>query len=288
MKYLSVETLNRLAVKAMDAGVYPRAHRDRGLIGRSLEWDVSGNCRKPVVVELHARYAVDPRRKVKPWWIFMHTRCRCCEACLKIRAADWRQRARQEYLAATDAGCRTWYCTLTYAPDHWAQVLAAARAYSSMNDVDFDGLLEHEKLRACVAETAGEFDRFHKRVRSAKPADLPFRYLWCSERTKLGVLHWHGLIHEVDPDRPIRKAKIQNAWRCGYSNVQLVRGPGAYVYVTKYISKEVGVRVRASQNYGSFSYGKFDSDLDRRRSLIDRRGALTPSEPSFTEVHEVD
>ena len=180
MKYLSVDALNALAVKAMDAGIYPKVHRDCGRIGRSLEWDVSGNCRSPVVVELHARYAVDPRRRVKPWWIFMHTRCRCCSECLRVRAQDWRNRAVQEYKNSLAAGCRTWFVTLTYAPEYWAQLLALARSYCSMCDKNFDELPDMEKLRACVAETAGEFDRFHKRVRKQRPADIPFRYLWLS------------------------------------------------------------------------------------------------------------
>lgn len=275
-RYLSVEALNALAVKAMDAGVYPKVHRDRGLIGRSLEWDVSGRCRAPVVVELHARYGVDPRKRVKPWWIFMTVPCRKCEHCLRTRAQCWRQRALQEYSACSAAGGRTWLVTLTYSPDYWVQLLALARSYCSMQGVNFDELPDMEKFRACVAETGGEFDRFGKRIRGTRPP-RPFRYLWVSERHKSGVLHWHGLVHECDPELPLRKAHIQRAWYCGFSNVKLVKTQGAALYVTKYISKEVHMRVRASQMYGDFAYGKIFNDLDRRSALLAGRGVPDPS-----------
>lgn len=283
-RYISHESLERLVHAAYAAGVFPRIHQDRGLVGRRLEWDVSGRCESGRVIELFSRYGIDTRYK-KPWWVFLTVPCRKCNNCRHRRGAMWKQRALQEIRNAETCGKRTWVCTLTYSPDHYAQLLDLTRSYADMRGVNFEALNEGEKFNAIVAETSGEFDRFAKRIRSKRPDDLKFRYLWVPERTKAGTLHWHGLVHEVD--EPILKRRIQNAWQCGFSHVSLVHNMRSAWYVTKYISKEISSRVRASQGYGDVTLGHIFNPLSERRILNGKNSCGCPDPqkraPSFTD-----
>ena len=163
--------------------------------------------------------------------------CRRCEKCLQFRQMKWRERAVHEIM--DDATRRTWWMTLTLSPHHLAGILQEAR---DRPGADWDQRVDGAAYRHVT--------RYLKRLR--KTAKTRFRYLWVFERgDETGRPHYHGLIHEIGS--PITKSTLEAQWR---SNVhcRLVakdrRGQGAASYVTKYATKSLSVRIRASSAYG--------------------------------------
>jgi len=87
---------------------------------------------------------------------------------------------------------------------------------------------------------------YWKRLRKAKHR---FRYMMAAEAHQSGYPHIHALVHEVSA--PIPKRILQEEWPFGFTHCKLVRnGPKAAWYVSKYLSKDMRTRVRASQHYG--------------------------------------
>lgn len=167
--------------------------------------------------------------------------CRKCAKCLLFRQMKWRQRAINELILTHNSGRRSWWITLTFSPVHLAGVLAEAVAEAGIADT-------RSIDRAAYKHVQGYLDRLRKRSRTR------LRYLAVYERgEETGRSHYHLLIHEVGP-RPILKRQIEICWR-SHVHARLVhihsRSTGLATYITKYATKHVEVRPRASSYYGT-------------------------------------
>lgn len=188
----------------------------------------------------------------------------------------WRGRAVTEFQSAW----RTLFGTLTFSPDEDVKTDAIARLESSARGVDFDSLDPPDKFRERTKVAGRQVTLWLKRLRKGDPSHVkpPIRYLIVAEahdgaRTsaeKRGRPHFHFLIHEMDPQRPLVAADewsgrtdrygnptvsdsafLKRNWVAGYSSVAHCRTPQAASYLCKYLTKEdTRVRVRASFRYG--------------------------------------
>lgn len=260
MKWLSTSTVERVTRNALlqASGLKRPEFKSRSL--RMVEWDISGTCRAPVLVQLFGRPLTERGGGVfpaqgKPMHMDLWTRCRKCDPCLHARRLLWQDKGRMEYAAAP----RTWLLTLTNRPDVHARQLAVARHKLAKQGLDFDALPYGEQFILRAREMGIELTKFFKRLR--KNSGAPFRYLAVTEMHKNGAPHQHVLIHETDMTRPLRKHMIQSCWNDGFSNCKLVESVNQAVYVCKYLSKTKVARVRAS-----LRYGKERSDADQAPS----------------------
>jgi hypothetical protein len=223
------------------------------------------------------------RRASDVQFLELETRCRKCEPCLRARSAYWRKRAEAE-LHHT-AG-RTWFLTLTLAPQaHFESVLRASLRLAASGQ-DFDALSPAQQFAERHREVSREITRYLKRIR--KESASPMRFLLVAEAHKTGLPHYHALIHEVDPDRPVRSRILRQQWTLGFSHCKLVAQcdeTKSASYVAKYLAKSAAARVRASQGYGQNAV----PDALRHRSgktSPDEVPSSSPEEASFDFLKE--
>jgi len=247
-----VESIQRLFVRALADPAFQRHGTRMGT------WDVSRGCEDPQPVTQWSRSTGKAknlgRKGVKPAPMIeltLLTPCRRCEHCLKRHAWLWSGRARTE----TEAASRTWFITLTASMDrhYWIDRVCSTRVGN------FDGLTRSEKFREQAKVYGAEVTKWLKRLR--KETGHRFRYLQVTEihdgidtaPEMRGRPHVHLLLHEY-PGQPVRKEVIQRQWKMGFSTAKLVDNERqAAWYVSKYISKAVEVRTRASTGYGNSS-----------------------------------
>jgi len=251
-----------------------------------FEWDISNECEAPVRFQLtahpeqlttrgvadlspyiqaripeaiesldlhNAHWQYDPGHS-HPLMLDMEVRCRKCAACLRRRARLWAHKAQLEIASAS----RTWFATFTGNPDEQFRWLSLARMNRLNKSSDFDAATPNKEFGDIVAAAGPDITRYVKRIR--KESGALIRYLIVAERHKSGQPHWHALIHEVDPARPIRKAVLKGQWPHGFTQFKLVENSGAAWYLCKYLSKDLATRVRASLRYGT----------DPKTTLVDR------------------
>ncbi len=229
-------------------------------------WDVSGRCEEPKGLELEARPPGKRGQQIAvpenghPLILRMDVPCRRCGPCLITRARNWKERASVE-IEQCD---RTWFGTMTLSPESHFVALSRARRQHRLQSQDLDQMARHDIFRARVAAIGPEITKFLKRVR--KNSGAPMRYLIITEAHKSGLPHFHGLFHETDYEKPLRKKVLVNAWTLGkIRKFTLVdSGAAASAYATKYLSKDILARVRASKQYG------------KRSQIIVTRGPMTP------------
>lgn len=169
--------------------------------------------------------------------------CRRCEACLKRRAFEWTKRARVEIARAS----RTWFGTLTIAPENWFMIDARARLHCRETGRGFDQLDPNERFRERHRQISFELTKFVKRVRKQSKASI--RFLLVAEAHKSGLPHYHMLVHEAK--EPVRERVLNGQWQLGFSQWRLVRDEMAASYICKYVAKSALARLRASKGYGS-------------------------------------
>lgn len=212
------------------------------------------------------------------------TRCRRCGPCLEARKLLWRARARSEIARSS----RTWFGTLTLSPDWqvWAKEKASLRLAKS--GIEWQSLNHEQQFAERVAAISPEITKWLKRVRKqssvktrqqARDRDgceasigkrcschpladyvVPLKYLMVIEEhlgggAHHGLPHFHFLIHEPDQDRPVRKSVLKAKWALGFTDFVLVPSPDEggnkfANYVTKYLTKSILCRARASLRYG--------------------------------------
>lgn len=156
----------------------------------------------------------------------------------------WAYRAKAECAAAT----RTWFGTLTFAPEHHLRFVNLARRAASRNGDDYDAFPQERRFALIHAEASKEVTKMLKRVRSA--SGVPFKYLCVVEAHKSGYPHYHLLVHERSHEKQLRWKLLSSQWRHGFSKWRLVVDPGEATYITKYVNKSDYARVRASVAYG--------------------------------------
>lgn len=250
-----VEALESLAYEAFaNGGEFPSGWIEAsGAYTRNLRhahWDIAGDCQRPVRLTLSSRHSRRWRVTRERMTVTLEARCRQCPACLRKRAALWRYRAIGEIAAAE----RTWFGTLTFRPEEHYRMEISARAGAKPAASDSQALGAWR--RAQIREAGKELTKFFKRVR--KNTGLPMRYLAVAElhlSSKTSDVmrerpHYHLLIHE-QAGCPIPWKALDREWTLGHSKFKLVSDTRGAMYVCKYISKEAGARIRASQNYGN-------------------------------------
>lgn len=227
------KTVRALALRALENGGIKTS-------AISVSWELEGSCTDPYFLSVMGRNDLNA-----PLWVDMSMRCRKCPECLRQRGWSWKTRAEEE----TRLASRTWFGTFTLRPEEHLRSLHQAREVARSRGVDFDALDADEQFRARSREIARDFTLFFKRVR--KTSDARFRYLLVAEPHKSGLPHYHALIHEIHPLKPIRHKVLKGAWKLGFSAFKLTdlkdQKEG---YVCKYISKSLLARVRASKRYG--------------------------------------
>lgn len=270
MRRKFVTDIYRMAATALQRGAIRKG------ITR-IEWDISGRCVKPYSTVYFGRPSYEnanhqlkgfPRKKgaggkvTHPQWIektivvkrgadipmevTILTACHKCEPCLKARQRLWTARAVQEIKDSV----RTWYGTLTLRPDAYMLALMRARAKEAAQGVAYDLLEEDEKFALLHAQIRPEIQKYLKRLRAAIGPET-LRHLVVVEAHQSGVPHYHALIHECDPARPVRKRQLDAQWKLGFSQWRLVSDIYPAGYVCKYLAKDMRARLLASEDYGS-------------------------------------
>lgn len=244
--------LQRLVSHALDKG----ATRTNGGFF-TYEWDISGDCQNPKAREVYAAPpASDKSRMIevsketaKPLRLIMSVKCRKCEKCLARRGRHWRLRAEAEI----KLGARTWFGTLTLGPTEHQRVLNAARYHARERlAIDYDTLSPEEQFQRSSKIASALVTKYLKRVR--KGSSGPLRHMIVAEQHKSGLIHYHGLIHEMFPGLGASERLLRTKWTHGYSKWNVVQDHKTAAYVTKYLTKTSLVRVRASKMYGNQLY----------------------------------
>lgn len=226
----------------------------------SARWDLSGNCTDTYWMTYQGRPGADAqgRGRVHQFTggrstihLDIGTRCRRCDNCLRVRRLSWRYRVREE----VRRGARNWWGTLTLAPAVHYQMLVAARRNSERRSVPWASLSDEERFMAVAGTSLKEVTKYLKRVRKA--SKVSFRYVLVTERHKSGLPHFHLIVHESElktiPHRILSGQWNGKNFALGFEKWRLIPfdDEERHVnYVTKYISKSLASRVRASQRYG--------------------------------------
>lgn len=231
----------------------------------SWQWDISGDCRKPVIVSCFYRSYTEPdhKRVAKQQMskgrhtLEMHVRCRKCPECKGQRRRMWAARSIVEHSRAM----RTWFCTLTFKPEVVLKSKYAAILSCSRRAVDYDSLNTLEQFAEDVKIHNEHLTLFLKRLRKriadrekqrGHPVPKNFlRYVACAEAHKSGVVHFHINIYECHLTAQVKWKDIAKAWmQYGHMKANLVTSLSRACYASKYVSKNLEVRVRASQGFG--------------------------------------
>lgn len=173
----------------------------------------------------------------------------------------WAARA----ILETRRSARTWFGTLTIAPQVHFRHLNAARARARSRALVWEELSTAEQFAALQAQSGREVTLMLKRLRKATGA--PFVYLCVAEAHESGLPHYHLLVHERAHEMPIRKSQLDAEWRIGFCKWRLVNELREATYLCKYLGKATMARVRASVAYGE------EYDLDHSASARDQSGA---------------
>lgn len=150
-----------------------------------------------------------------PIWManrLQYNRCRKCPACLRARARQWAARCHRERESAP----RCWFVTLTF--------------------------------RVIPENPSHEVTKWIMRVRKGLGSTEPLRYVFVTERGSLrGRLHYHGLTFSRSV---VTRRDLESKWSGGFSKAKLA-APAHMSYVSKYITKDPVMRIRASSHFGS-------------------------------------
>jgi len=229
---------------------------DRAALGQA-EWDISGDCDSPYLQRFHGREErPDSRLYTSSIELLLWTRCRRCDKCFAQRQHLWRLRMKAE----TSASYRTWLATLTLNPDEQFRASAVAAQRAQRRGSILEALPEAERFKMRVAAVSPSLTKFLKRLRKK---GLKFRYCFVSEAHKSGLPHFHGLIHEVRFDAPVRYSMLEHEWPLGFSQYRLVKSAESTAYLAKYLSKAMLARVRASSRYGLMAISNEASEVSR-------------------------
>jgi len=197
------------------------AHCDRWFVNAAMA------CETPVRIEYVATSTFGVTAK-KPLTLEVLHRCRKCAPCEKARSRMWAARAAVEF----DQSARTWFGTLTLAPQHHAAVdqwVASAGLWpdrSRLSDAQFKKAL----FRARAGVVGEQVSTWLNILRDAAYLRLHkrevIRYLLVAERHDSGKTadfmrgrpHFHLILHEV-----VEGAVFAGSISHGSDNADLVR-----------------------------------------------------------------
>jgi hypothetical protein len=299
MRLIHYDTARRVAIRAKQRGA-------RQVSLTTVQWDIAGSCTAPVEITLCGRpegrknrklaYGFDPvfaAKRLKwcienrsdawigsgeklPIFVDISTKCRKCEACMNSKRLMWKHRAQRE----TSAAERTWFATLTVAPQHQYAFKLKTITRLKANGVDFDSLDSNEQHKQLCKSIGEDITKFFKRLRRNTGGAI--KYLLVSEQHKSGLPHFHALIHDIHPTIRVTKRDLEREWTLGFTKFKLVDySPKAIHYVTKYVSKDLACRIRSSLRYGSITALAIVKDPRRETSSSSLRDT-SDLPPAFT------
>lgn len=242
MSYVRYRVVRALARKAIAGGAVREGVT-------ALAWDISNGCLKPGYhsvaggrsVARHIRLG-DPEGDKPTFEVRMITKCRHCPVCLKHRGGEWANRVNQEMILSKMDGCRVWFVTFTFRP------AIHLNALGSLQD-------DPRVWKGLVKSSSRLVTLWIKRIRKV----APIRYCLVCEPHKSGLPHYHAVLHETEKDNEISERLMRREWSVnGFLHAKLVNledsgGRDVAWYVSKYLSKEMRSRVRASRFYGKRS-----------------------------------
>ena len=244
MKLHDYQQVQRLIIRALAKGA---ERTSTGIV----KWDISGNCSNSFEQKFIGRPPANSGRdftwksgQTHTLELLLYTRCRKCENCLRKRATLWRERAKA-MIALSE---RTWFGTLTLGPERQFKITCAAADRAQQKAITFSELSEHEQFKLRTNEISLEVTRWLKRVRKRSGARI--KYCLVYEKHKSGDPHLHVLVHQLSAQPPVLHSQLSNTWTYGFTNFKLVTDDQAARYVSKYLSKSISSRVRASKSYG--------------------------------------
>lgn len=212
---------------------------------------------QPQTGPAHTKHVTVTKTSVHSLRLRLETRCRKCGNCRRVRSRLWRQRA----LTETKLAARTWMATYTLRPNEQERSLWVARERMEKMGIDFDTLDQERQFIERTATIQPAFTKMIKRIRKnysrayhrgkGPMVYLPVRYLLVAEAHKSGLPHFHALIHQIDPDRPLLRKFMDDEWPLGFEYYELLKDPAKATYLCKYLTKSAAARVRASQAYGT-------------------------------------
>jgi hypothetical protein len=226
--------LRRRARRALSAGA-------ESITPTFIKWDVASGCENSISMEYFCLPWAD--RPGSGLTLLMEVKCRKCGTCLRQRGHHWRLRCQTEFQNSQ----RTWFVTLTLRPDEQFKALSAARKRASARGEDYESMTPQRQFQGRVSAISPAITRWMKRVRKNSGAKL--RYCIVSEAHKSGDPHFHVLLHECPSSPPVLHRHL-TSWKLGFVNAKLANDANAAAYVTKYLSKSMLSRVRASILYG--------------------------------------
>lgn len=241
------------------------------------EWDVAGNCEDPVYVNLYgapAALEASLSGSAMTMELVIWVPCRKCAPCLKRKRIMWYHRAMVE----TDVAARTWFGTLTFRPEEHM------KAEYTIDDRD---MTDTQRFLAIAAVEGKEITLYLKRLRKLSGAKL--RYLMVAEpHTKIlsGYPHFHMLIHECD-EIGVNERLLRACWPNGHSKFNLVNEKKPVGYVTKYISKDMTARTRASIKYGDLEHlVRIDAKINGSPTVPRDANALSAQQSETVTTHD--
>lgn len=239
--------------------------------------DFAGKCERPV------KFAGAYSKRAGAAWdkgiVKMRVRCRRCEGCLRVKAAQWGFRCVTENLSHAHENARTFFVTLTLAPDPLYVMEARARArfverpeviteHGEVKEMPkkhlWDTLSPHQRSMAIFREIGAEVQKYLKRVRKSFGKKAKLRYFYAAECGEEGGReHVHLLVHVTAAVPMIwdditmalilkwKRHELRPGLPLGIATADLIRHPerGGW-YVAKYVSKSSHSRARASRAYG--------------------------------------
>ena len=241
-----------------------------------------GDCERPVAFEQVGRSAFGAAGDGKLWayargsdpGVLVYTglyRCRECPSCVRQRQMEWFARGLREAEGCFAAGNRVWMCTLTVRPAVRQERLASAIAATEEAGDPWAELSEAERFKRHVAEYNPDIDKFVRDLRRVQPA--AFRYIVVPEAHKDGNVHFHALLFEYcSAVVPVLKRNVEACWSLGFVHARLLKDQQAVGYVTKYVAKHKGPRIRASKDFGNYPW----SVMHTLYSIAIEEGVLPP------------
>ena len=260
---------------------------------------------------VHLNLSGGPGKQLTHLCVELEVRCRRCGNCRRHRARDWASRGRAELGAAK----RSWHATLTIAPTPMARAVAKAQLICSKRGEDYEALELQDQCTRVHDALQPEITKFLKRLRknsrdwfwhTCKNGKRKKRYIPNTE-AKLRYLcvmephtgewyaaqgkkrdqgshyykpHYHILIHEVEGN--VTNDEIEDAWWLGQvrrCRVVEEDDPRPAGYVTSYLTKTMGARVRAS-----IGYGKNDLSPPKENPTTPRTDFFAKSGPTTEQL----
>lgn len=249
MKWMHRDRLQAVIAKGIASGVIREVRNTASgpkLSKTVLQWDISGKCKVPVGRVLAARAdsgSPDP----KSLYLTLKVKCRKCDQCRDDRRYEWRMRIRNELRTSY----RTWFGSMTFAPQGHFLMLTRARAKALARGVDPSEWSIRDEFLAREAEGYKEVQKFFKRVRKETAlGPKALRYVVITEPHKSGLPHYHVLVHEKFHGQNVRHKCLNHHWKMGFCNFKLVEEERRGLYLAKYLQKDSSARVRPSGGYG--------------------------------------